>query len=383
MLSFLAGRNYETATGIRPHVFVIALAPSSFGKDAPRQINIELATQIGIGGQIQTKLASAAGLEDALFQHETLLLLLDEIAGLFAALGDNRNAIYRALAEFLLELFSAKAVVPRSLSMRNKNALPPPVLYPSVTFFGVAVSEMFFDSLPTRLLQDGTFNRFLVFRSTATKKEFNPEFDHQLMPEDLMETAKRIANPERTGAGNLVKYQPVKISFSKEARDRAWEINQGWIDLYNAADLLEKGIFGRGGELVEKLAMLFCISREAREISLEDTARAEAIIWQSIQEVYHAAIEDVAENQFEKDMQRLSKIIKHNSPVCWRTLLQKAHRVGSSKRIQELVENLFQRGEIDFDAPVHPDDDEDATEAQKKEKKSKGKIIRWQGQQNG
>ena len=66
MLSMLTGRKFRNASDNRTNLYLLALAPSSAGKDAPRRVNMSLAVQTGYGDHMGDAFASGEGLEDAL-----------------------------------------------------------------------------------------------------------------------------------------------------------------------------------------------------------------------------------------------------------------------------------------------------------------------------
>jgi hypothetical protein len=142
--------------------------------------------------------------------------------------------------------------------------------------------------------------------------------------------------------------------------------------LFNAATPDDRAIFGRAAEYVEKLSLLFCISRQAQKIGLQDIASAETIVYQLIADLFQATRNDIAEHEHQRRLQRFSKVIKQNSPIGWSNLLRKAQRVGSSKVLHELRGELLELGDIELNAPETKDDDGDAP-------KQTGIIIKWTG----
>ena len=62
MLAHLAGRTFSDASGTRTNLYVIALAPSGSGKEAPRRINNQLAKSLGISESLMESVASGEAL---------------------------------------------------------------------------------------------------------------------------------------------------------------------------------------------------------------------------------------------------------------------------------------------------------------------------------
>lgn len=73
MLAHLAGRTFSDGSGTRTNLYVIALAPSGSGKEAPRRINNQLAKSLGISESLMESVASGEALEDELVKMPSLL----------------------------------------------------------------------------------------------------------------------------------------------------------------------------------------------------------------------------------------------------------------------------------------------------------------------
>lgn len=353
LVSYLAGRNYETVNDVRPNIFVVALAPSGAGKEAPRTVASEILFHLGMNDGTETELASKEGLEDSLFasNNGTLLLMIDEASGLFSSFGaDAKNPVKRQLAEYLLKLFSSYTIKQRPLSRRLKHvdadARPKTIYKPCVTTFMTGVEHIFFGGLSSSLIADGTMNRTLFFIAPPKLKEFNPSFEPGNPPANLLATARRICNPNRPEVvATAVDYNPKRLPLSSEAIANLARIQREYNRLQFEADPGEQGIFGRGGEYVEKIALLFAVSREADTVEAVDLARAEFIVYAGVCSLFHASRESMSESDFERKYQKLKAILLKYGPIEWSPLLQKSRRVGDASTVRKIFQNMLESGE--------------------------------------
>ena len=75
----LSGRKVRDNANNRTSIFVLALANSGVGKDAPRQVNSQILQAIGLGDYLGDSFASGEGIEDRLYLAPNALFQTDEV----------------------------------------------------------------------------------------------------------------------------------------------------------------------------------------------------------------------------------------------------------------------------------------------------------------
>jgi hypothetical protein len=97
LMGAIAGRRYQTETGLRSNVYFVGLARSGSGKDAARKAIKTIGAKVPglqqlMGGD---RIASGSGLISALEEHPVKLFLLDEFGLLLQAMTGTRADAHR------------------------------------------------------------------------------------------------------------------------------------------------------------------------------------------------------------------------------------------------------------------------------------------------
>jgi len=111
--SYLAGRKVQTATDLRPNIYLLALASSGTGKDYPRKVNSRVLFEIGHLAALGDKFASGEGIQDALVRSNAMLFQNDEMDGVLRQINLDRENKRESIPNILLTLYtSANDVYP-------------------------------------------------------------------------------------------------------------------------------------------------------------------------------------------------------------------------------------------------------------------------------
>ncbi len=378
MTALLAGQHYRLFNGIRPHVYTLALAPSSSGKDFPRQVITSLAVKLGVMEKIPTKIASAQGIEDAVLKNGTLLMLLDEVAEVLAIASKDKSSVAQTMNGFLLELFTASVLSQRVLAVDKHNPRNlPPVEYPAVSMFGTSIYEKLFSTISERSFIDGLLNRCLVFADESmSKKATNNDFNEP--PPDLIDFANLIRQPNGKTIGDIDMSRTI-ITAEQSERERLLELQTAWDDFYNRSnDLIVKSISGRAYEMTCKIATLFCLSENRRCLKSGDIDRAEVLAFQSVATVLAGHSSYAGDGDYEKCVQSVERLVKAHSPIPWRVLLQRLPRkFGRSNVVRAVVSDAVEKGLMQWLKPRDDEEDESTPDFKPILTYQRGCYVEW------
>jgi len=193
MMAHLAGRKYTDVHGTRPNLYLVVLAETGVGKDAPRTVNRELATALGTPHAVEDSVSSGQALEDIVAEQPVLLFQSDEVETLMGSMkGSGRNAA--ALSERMRRLFSSSNgfYKVRSTTKHPNGALVP---YPSLTLFGTGTPEAFYRMLDARAIVNGLYGRCLVIEVKDEYRSNTPIVTP--IPESIVRIAQWHADNER------------------------------------------------------------------------------------------------------------------------------------------------------------------------------------------
>ena len=335
MLSMLTGRKFRNASDNRTNLYLLALAPSSAGKDAPRRVNMSLAVQTGYGDHMGDAFASGEGLEDALTLTPCMLFQTDEIAFLFNSLKGTESRFNTMNAVLLKAFTSANGVYARRrkaipTGRGATEALPTSIRNPHLVLYGTATPEKFYQSLNKDELVNGLVGRCLIFEGERRRMNENLVVGEEF-PDSVLNPVSALRG---IGRENLLTGEPqvCEIPETPEARAVAVsleaEANRLYDDAYDRHLDAEMAIWGRAFEKTEKLAMLYALSRSVTAPRL--TPEAYRWGWDvaefTTKRLLYMADCYVYASEFDKEAQKVVRLLRENGArMAHSRLLKKSH----------------------------------------------------------
>ena len=353
MLAHLAGRTFSDGSGTRTNLYVIALAPSGSGKEAPRRINSKLAKSLGISESIMETVASGEALEDELVKMPSLLLQSDEIAMLFGQMR-GQGRLSKALSGRLCTLFTSSGsdYIPRKKA--NASGVAQKIVNPHLTLFGTGVPEELLDDLTPQEIRIGLFGRCIILSAKDENLRRTP-FAFEKMPKHLMEAARHLAKLEYGKRGIEPELWIVdEDEEAREAKRQAMEFFGKQRRMLAEADLKNAhAIVSRIEEKISKLALIYAISGNPFSPRITVGAvewavqfAAYVVKWMLYEAQFH-----LAEGRFGKLMERAKSVIsKRGGSIERRDLLRALHC--DEATLKRLVKALLIAEEIEAPSMV-------------------------------
>ena len=272
LLAYLAGRRYTTERGDRPALYILSLARSSTGKNAPLNMATTMAARLGLADGVATDFASAEGLTDALRALPVRLVAMDEAQRLFSALAEKGEEAQfsRKKEAVLLDMWDKHLLVraDKAISSLRHDKLPARRELPSLTFWGSMTPSVLWKGATPAMVSGGLFGRFLVF--DATELRANPRASMEPPPPALLSAARQIvsrgADPRRDDeavaeARYVVPFDPDADELQAELFIRLTEKRNALMsDPDNEPRCMLSDLVGREIEKTKRLALLFAIS---------------------------------------------------------------------------------------------------------------------------
>ena len=361
LLAHLSGRKFATSHDIFPNIYIIALAPSGAGKDAPRKTNKNIVTLAKSDSSLVETIASGQALEDCLVNSPTLLYMPDEIDTMLRTISDEKGnkQTTEAFWAGLLRIFTSAA---SAITTRSKSGTPgTTVQNPSLTMFGAAVPQNFYAALNGRALIGGLLGRMLVFETDKIGK-FNP--DHGALknhvPENLRMMLSRFSKCELPANVSVIDatYGFTVVEYADGAYERHTANTDMTQKLRAAADAADdpsaSSVWARTGEIAAKLSLLYAISEHVAILDNNSppviSTNAVDWAWQLVMLLQKRMIKMVQEHSgnsaFELRVQKALKFIKAKGKHgVSRSELGK-HEKLSAKELNEIVATLDDRDEI-------------------------------------
>lgn len=282
-LALLVSRRVRISNGIRPNIYMLALAKSGTGKEHARKINQKLIELTRRQHSLQNSFGSAEGLEEMLKTEAALLFQTDEFDSLIqSGSASDCDKISSGKISKLMELFSASGGVYRTRCLAKKQSIQ--IQNPALNIFGTAVPSIYYSSLNNRSLTGGLLARMIVIE--ADDRPVGVEAVEIPIPDSIKNFIEYWESSEKnsTTAGGVFPDERVLI-LSVAAREyiesiRATVDSDPWQKCNAAGDDVGMSVHARSLEKIYKFAMLHAISAEktTRYIELESVTWAKNTI---------------------------------------------------------------------------------------------------------
>ena len=314
LLSFLAGRKVRDIQDNRTNLYILGLAYPGCGKDHPRKINVQLLHEAGFSGVTADGFASGESVEDKMQLSPSMLFQTDEIDSIITATSKGKDVRIEMIMNILLKMFSASNTIyfPRLKAGKKENTV---IDQPSLTIYGTAVPENYYQALSNKMLTNGFFARMVVIESGNRTPE--QETTVETIPDSLSRAVKYWAG-FMPGEGNLSSFHPVPILIphteGAKAMQRAY--GQHADAQYNLAqqhaDLVTMAIWGRASEKVRRLALLYACSENAIHPQITEPAVqwASELVDYATKRMLFMASQYVSESEFHANCQKLLRVLR-------------------------------------------------------------------------
>lgn len=265
LMGLLAGRKVRDTGNARTNVYVMALASSGRGKDAPRDTNQKILFKADLLHALGDTIGSAEGLEDYLqLTSPAALYQTDEIHAILKSIGRGKNDTTEMIEQRLLKLFSsANKIYPMRRLAGGKSCGV--IVNPHLCLFGTAVPQQFFVSLTPDMIIKGLLSRFLLLEAGPRGRGQSPR--DRPPPKRVIETASWWARYTPAGSGNLARTtspKPKRVKASPEAEGVLVAYQEWADDAYTAAeerhDEVGMTLVTRAYEYACRLALIYACS---------------------------------------------------------------------------------------------------------------------------
>ena len=346
LIGTLAGRRYRTTTDLRTNVYAVGVADSGAGKDhARKQIRkcLYAANLVQyLGG---SDIASGAGMRTAMVRHPSMLFQIDEFGDwLHDVLGDKAAAHRKQIAANLKELYSSANSIWAGAEYADQSKLGRPredVHQPNACLYGTTTPGQFWRAIAGASLNDGLMARILLFVSPCSYPD-EREPDLAEPSEALIAALQAVASgPEGVG-GNLGSLMlattapaPLTVPETPDAILARRALRQEQLDMQRKAEgTYVTAIAGRLAENAMKLALIRAVAHDPQTptITAADIAWGRAMAMHCVNTLLRDATRHVAENEYEKKLNKALDIIRKHGPMTERDMIRRGFRLPERER---------------------------------------------------
>jgi len=280
-----------------------------------------------------------------------MIFLTDEIDGMLQSINKAKDARHEAVMSTLLTMYSASNSV---FPMRRKAGKDSPgvINQPSLTIFGTAIPNHYYEALSERMLTNGFFARMIILEAGMRGAGQEPVIRD--LPPSVLATAKWWAD-YRPGTGNLENWHPVPtvIEHTDEARrllvENRAQAEAEYAAAEAAGDAVGTTVWGRVSEQTRKLALLYAISENhlAPRIGLAAVEWASAFVMHQTRRMLFMAASHVADGEFDAlCLRAIGKIRNAPGGEIAHSVLLKRMKI-PRKELAELMDTLMCRGDVE------------------------------------
>jgi hypothetical protein len=350
-MSFLITRKVQTQTGIRPNLYIIALANSGTGKDYVRKVNHFILESIGQSQSIGETIASGEGLEDAIIANKKMLYQTDEIQTLFSEIASGKESRYNNVVAFLLKVYTSadSVIVKRTKVDAKKFNGNITCNQPGLILFGTSIPEIFFNALTPTMILTGLGSRCLFIEGEPRQPYNQNAKDHKLVPSELIEIAQWwndfIPSDNENNKRNNLLYEnpsPLIVPTSDDALTIMNSLGERADSEYNKTqNTIEQTLWTRVHEIACKLALIYACSVNYQQPIIDNNAALWAsefttwIIQQMMQMIQH----NVADSAFAKLSLRTESLIRKHNGIITRTELSRTLHL-RPRDLDEIIQKL-------------------------------------------
>ncbi|CAG2144230.1 hypothetical protein LMG31506_02961 [Cupriavidus yeoncheonensis] len=256
MSACLHGR-WALTDRLRGNLYVIGLADSGSGKDAPLDL-VKMLVRIA-GGHAISNVGSGQGLEESLRHNpeRRVSLVVDEVAHMIGAISNPNAADYQTGAEKrLLELFSASRSYVTTRVLADTTKPSEILLHPFVTLFGTTTREKMC-GISSSVIDTGLLGRCLIVQGRDFPTlELYPQQGN--LYGELEEALGAIAKSVYDFGPTMLKMEDGvnAVELSPEARDLELKAKVEHDDLARKADKVRRVLLSRAVEMAKRIALV-------------------------------------------------------------------------------------------------------------------------------
>ncbi len=362
LMSFLITRKVRTKSGIRPNLYIIALAASGTGKDFIRKVNNYILEMTGQEALIGETIASGEGLEEEILSHKKKFYQTDTVflkysQTLFAEIANGKESRYNNIVAFLLKVYtSADSTIVKRTKVGDSKKNPGPTVcnQPGLILFGTTIPIIFFDALTPTLMLTGLGSRCLFIEGDHRQPYNIDAADYQSLPNELIETARWWAEylppDQETGkVGNLSHENPTPLELptTPEADTILNALGErADLSYSQTQDPIEQVLWTRVHEIANKLALIYACSADHAVTEIGPVIDGPAARWASeftdwvVRQMMKLVKHNVADSPFAKLALRAENLIRKRGGVITRSELSTSLRI-RPRELDEIIQKMI------------------------------------------
>lgn len=365
-----AGRRYAGPTDLRTNIYCITIADSSSGKEhaigaASNLLNAAEMVNYLAGEDI----SSGAAVESTLAAHATQLFQLDELGHFMAAVMNNRANTHHkrdVLTKFTKITGQAQRLMKGTEYANKKERNRVDIWEPCACIYGTTVPHVFWNSLTSSSMSDGSMPRMLFFQTPMNFPDArHPKKFASDVPQHLANGLRKVVAQSAWASevgfaaalglalNSQIKPTPIRVDYADASAVRLAEEltrEQDALKLKHEGSKDLGAVWGRWREHVFRLALLHAISADPIKpaISTASLTWARKLADHCLNTLVKGIQRHVADTEHEAKLKKVLEIVRrHGTWMDGNTLSRKTQFLNRKDR-NELVAQLEESGDLEF-----------------------------------
>ncbi len=349
-----AGRQWEGPHGAGLALYVLALAPTGKGKDAPLRACKRILTAAGMGHHIgPDQWMSAPAVVQTVVSQPLALCPQDEFGSFMQRVFSKRAGTFeRAIMAELRKLWGTTSGLWTSPQWASRDRFN--VEAPCISIFGASTHEQFYSAMESAAIADGTLNRFLIVEGRRRVEARDPEDDGTKVPQDIIDGLKKIylrSGELMVASLNDVTFnlaltgQQARVAWCPDGSEKLFKDFQNEIDEQADRDPGRADFMVRVAEMAARIATILAIGRDGVSVRVEDMRYGIKMARDSMNNMMSGADQYMAANEQEANVKRVLHIIKRKGHINHSGLLREVRSI-QSRPLKEIIQGLVDEGSI-------------------------------------
>jgi hypothetical protein len=345
----LAGRKFQTHTGLRTNLYCLCVGPSGSGKEGPRRAIKELFNASGCELMASTEnLASDTAIENnmAIPECHSQIYLLDEIGRFLQSTNNSRNSHLSNIVSVLLKLYnSANQVYKGKIFADTTKTVS--VKQPNLCIYGTTVPETLYDGLTKENISDGFLSRMMIFETDTPRPARNRKLKIGTPPVEIIDQIKALLkkpiNCDIQGNLDYDNPNPQMVNYTPEALSMLDEFEDYIEDLRDKITLKNgyEAVYNRTVQTAEQIALIVAIGKNIDNpvIDVEEIMYGINLSNYLADHLNFIADNYIAGNQIEHEVKKLYQMIKNQGRMALSDIVRKTQHLPGHLR-NDVIETL-------------------------------------------
>jgi Bifunctional DNA primase/polymerase, N-terminal len=363
----IAGRQLCGPTRSGTHLFILGMAPTGAGKDAPIKGMFKILDKSGMGHlRAGDRFKSDGAIYNRLIETPVCVSAIDEFGSFIARLNSKTASTHeQGISAALRNLWSTSNDPIKTAD--GASVVGSMIHSPALSIVGTSTAEEFYASLSGQDVSNGFLNRFLIMEVTDRVMPVDPQVDPNIVPEDIIRGAQAIwdrlgpigSSAYRAHGDVALASEPAMVPWASDEARQEWARLRLEMDDWMEKNKTHAECVVRTAELALRVATIRAIGIDPVDpkITVADMLWGEALAKQSAEKLIMGVRLHMAVNDRQRWANRIGGYLRREPDRKFevRDIQQRIKSAVDSKYIRTLLDEMVEAGFVELVDNFNPD----------------------------